>query len=95
VTAQILSVLLMSAWAASAFAAFPEMLPLSIRAGGIAAPYGLAAAVGGGFAPMMATSLATTGGLVAAGALIAAVTLLAGVATIGMTETAYSPLRVR
>ena len=92
--AQVLAVLLMCAWAASAFVAFPEMLPLAIRAGGIAAPCGLAAAVIGGFAPMIATSLATAGGLIAAGVLVAAMTLLAGAATFGMAETAHSPLRV-
>jgi MFS transporter, MHS family, alpha-ketoglutarate permease len=91
---QILSVLLMAAWAASAFAAFPEMLPLAIRAGGIAAPYGLAAAVVGGFAPMLATTLATTTGLAAVGGLVALTTLIAGAATAGMVETARSPLRV-
>ena len=92
--AQTLAVLLMCAWAASAFAAFPEMLPLAIRAGGIAGPYGLAAAIVGGFAPMLATALATSAGLPAVGGLIAAATLLAGAATIGMKETAHAALRV-
>jgi MHS family proline/betaine transporter-like MFS transporter len=84
----------MCAWAASAFAAFPEMLPPAIRAGGIAAPYGLAAALVGGFAPMLATALATAAGLVAVGGLVASMTVVAGAATIGMRETAHSPLRV-
>ena len=93
--AQVLGVLLMCAWAAGAFAAFPEMLPLAVRAGGIAAPYGLAAAFAGGFAPMMATSLATMGGVAAVGWLVAVATLVAGAATLGMKETAHDPLRVQ
>ncbi len=93
--AQLYSVLLMCTWAAGAFAAFPEMLPLAVRAAGIAAPYGLAAAFVGGFSPMVATSLASSGGLVAVGCLIAVMTLAAGAATLGMKETAHQPLRVR
>ena len=92
--AQLLSVLLMCAWAAGAFSAFPEMLPLAARAAGVAAPYGVAAAVCGGFSPMVATSLAGTWGLVAVGCLVAIMTMIAGAATIGMEETAGRPLRV-
>jgi len=91
--AQLLGVLLMCTWAAGAFSAFPEMLPLAARAAGIAAPYGLAAAVVGGFSPMVATSLAAHWGLVAVGGLVAVMTLIAGAATLGMKETAYRPLR--
>lgn len=93
--AQLFSVLLMCTWAAGAFAAFPEMLPLAVRAAGIAAPYGLAAAVVGGFSPMVATSLATGQGLTAVGYVIAVMTLMAGAATIDMKETAHYPLRIR
>ena len=93
--AQLFSVLLMCTWAAGAFAAFPEMLPLAVRAAGIAAPYGLAAAVIGGFSPMVATSLATGQGLAAVGYVIAVMTLMAGAATIDMKETAHYPLRIR
>ncbi|WP_295449671.1 MFS transporter [uncultured Thiodictyon sp.] len=93
--AQLFAVALMCIWAAGAFAAFPEMLPQAVRAAGIAVPYGLAAAGVGGFAPMIATTLSTNGGLVALGWAIAAMTLIAGAATIGMKETADSPLRVR
>lgn len=93
--AQLLAVLLMCMWAASAFAAFPEMLPLAVRAAGIAAPYGVAAAAIGGFSPLVSTSLATGGGVAAVGWLVAAMTLLAGAATIGMRETANTPLRVQ
>jgi len=64
-----------------------------VRAAGIAAPYGLAAAVVGGFSPMVATSLAAHWGLVAVGGLVAVMTLIAGAATLGMKETAYRPLR--
>jgi MHS family alpha-ketoglutarate permease-like MFS transporter len=91
--AQLLSVLLMCAWAAGAFSAFPEMLPLAARAAGIAAPYGLAAAFIGGFSPMVATWLAGTWGAGAVGCLVALMTLVAGAATIGMAETAHWPLR--
>src|SRR5439155_10838124 len=91
--AQLFSVLLMCAWAAGAFAAFPEMLPLAVRAAGIAAPYGLAGAVVGGFSPMVSTSLAASRGLVATGWLVAVMTVIAGAATIGMKETAYRSLR--
>ena len=91
--AQLLGVLLMCTWAAGAFSAFPEMLPLAARAAGIAAPYGVAAAVVGGFSPMVATSLAANWSLVAVGGLVAVMTVLAGAATLGMKETAYLPLR--
>lgn len=91
--AQLLSVLLMCTWAAGAFSAFPEMLPLAARAAGIAAPYGVAAAFIGGFSPMVATSLAGTWSLGAVGCLVALMTMVAGAATIGMTETAHRPLR--
>jgi hypothetical protein len=91
--AQLFAVLLMCTWAAGAFAAFPEMLPLGVRAAGIAAPYGLAAAAVGGFSPMVSTSLATSRGLVAVGCLVAVMTVIAGAATIGMKETAYRSLR--
>ena len=91
--AQLFAVLLMCIWAAGAFAAFPEMLPLAVRAAGIAAPYGLAAAVVGGFSPMVSTSLATSHGLVAVGCVVAVMTVIAGAATIGMKETAYRSLR--
>ena len=91
--AQLYAVLLMCTWAAGAFAAFPEMLPLAVRAAGIAAPYGLAAALVGGFSPMVATYLATNRGLVAAGCLIAVMTVIAGAATVGMKETAHRSLR--
>jgi MHS family alpha-ketoglutarate permease-like MFS transporter len=91
--AQSFAVLLMCTWAAGAFAAFPELLPLAVRAAGIAAPYGLAAAVVGGFSPMVSTSLAANGGLVAVGCVVAVMTLIAGAATIGMKETAYRSLR--
>ena len=93
--AQLLGVLLMCAWAAGAFSAFPEMLPLAARVAGIAAPYGVAAAFIGGFSPMVATSLAANWGLVAVGGLVAVMTVIAGAATIGMKETAYLPLRER
>src|SRR5206468_8191679 len=93
--AQLFAVLLMCTWAAGAFAAFPEMLPLAVRAAGIAAPYGLAAAVVGGFSPVVSTSLATTRGLVAVGCLIAGMTSIAGVETTRMKETAHNPLRVQ
>ena len=93
--AQLFAVLLMCTWAAGAFAAFPEMLPLAMRATGIAAPYGLAAAIVGGFSPMISTSVASNRGLVGVGCLIAAMTLTAGAATIGMKETAYRSLRER
>ena len=92
--AQLLGVLLMCTWAAGAFSAFPEMLPLAARAAGIAAPYGVAAAVVGGFSPMVATSFAASWGLVAVGCMVAVMTTTAGVATIGMEETACLPLRV-
>jgi len=91
--AQLFAVLLMCTWAAGAFAAFPEMLPLAVRAAGIAAPYGLAAAFVGGFSPVAVTSMATTRGLAAAGCLVAVMTVMAGAATVGMRETAHSPLR--
>jgi len=93
--AQLFAVFLMCTWAAGAFAAFPEMLPLAVRAAGIAAPYGLAAAVVGGSSPMISTSLAADRGLVAVGWLIAVMTLSAGAATVRMKETAYRPLRVQ
>ena len=93
--AQLFAALLMCTWAAGAFAAFPEMLPLAMRATGIAAPYGLAAAIVGGFSPMISTSVASNRGLVGVGCLIAAMTLSAGAATIGMKETAYRSLRER
>ena len=92
--AQLLGVFLMCIWAAGAFSAFPEMLPLAARAAGIAAPYGIAAAVVGGFSPMVATSLAANWGLVSVGGLVAVMTIIAGAATLGMKETAYLPLRV-
>ena len=91
--AQLFAVLLMCIWAAGAFAAFPEMLPLAVRAAGIAAPYGLAAALVGGFSPMVSTSLAANRGLVAVGCLVAVMTVIAGAATIGMKETAHRSLR--
>ena len=91
--AQLFAVLLMCTWAAGAFSAFPEMLPLAVRAAGIAAPYGLAAAFVGGFSPMVATYLATNRGLVAVGCLVAVMTVIAGAATVGMKETAHRSLR--
>jgi MFS transporter, MHS family, alpha-ketoglutarate permease len=87
--AQLFAVLLMCTWAAGAFAAFPEMLPPAVRAAGIAGPYGLAAAVVGGFSPMVATSLASSRGLIAVGCLVAVMTAIAGATTIGMRETGY------
>jgi hypothetical protein len=69
------------------------MLPLAVRAAGIAAPYGLAAALVGGFSPMVSTSLAANRGLVAVGCLVAVMTVIAGAATIGMKETAHRSLR--
>jgi len=53
----------------------------------------LAAALVGGFSPMVATYLATNRGLVAAGCLIAVMTVIAGAATVGMKETAHRSLR--
>ena len=91
--AQLLSVLLMCTWAAGAFSAFPEMLPLAARTAGIAAPYGVAAAFIGGFSPMVSTSLAGTWGLAMVGCFVALMTMIAGAATVGMAETADRPLR--
>jgi len=71
----------------------PSSLPLAVRATGIAAPYGLAAAVFAGFSPMIATSLASNRGLIAVGCLVAVMTTIAGATTIGMKETAYRSLR--
>ncbi|MDZ7577396.1 MAG: MFS transporter, partial [Candidatus Nanopelagicales bacterium] len=48
VVAQLLAVLLVCAWAAGSVTSFPEMLPPSVRATGVAAPFGIAAAVFGG-----------------------------------------------
>lgn len=94
VIAQVVGALLMCVWAAGALAAFPEMLPLAVRAGGIAAVYGIAAAIAGGFAPMIATAMAEHRGAGAVGWLVAGMTLAAGLATLRMPETAHSPLRV-
>ena len=92
--AQLGSVLIMCTWSAAAFSSFAEMLPLATRAAGIAAPFGIAAALAGGFSPMVSTSLAGGWGLGAVGCFVAAATMIAGVATVGMTETAHRPLRV-
>ncbi|MDZ7577395.1 MAG: MFS transporter [Candidatus Nanopelagicales bacterium] len=93
IVAQLLAVLLLCAWAAGSVTSFPEMLAPSVRATGVSAPFGIAAAVFGGFAPLAATALSTGYGTVAAGVLVAAFCAIGGLATIKMRETAFTPLR--
>jgi MHS family alpha-ketoglutarate permease-like MFS transporter len=91
---QLVGAIIMCIWAGAAFSSLAEMLPLATRAAGIAAPFGLAAALAGGFSPMVATSLASAWGVGSIGWFVAIATMIAGAATIGMAETAHGPLRV-
>jgi MHS family proline/betaine transporter-like MFS transporter len=70
-----------------------EMFPTSVRATGIAVTYGVATAVTGGTAPLVATLLAEAGAWWAVPAYLAVVATLALAAAVTARETAFGGLR--
>jgi hypothetical protein len=76
--------------AVSAFVA--ELFPTAMRATGVAVTYGVATAVFGGTAPLVATLLADAGAIWAVPGYVATMAVLACVATVTAEETAFGEL---
>lgn len=91
--AQLLASVLTAVWAGGANALYPELLSPRDRAFGVAAGFGVGVAIFGGFAPMVASAIVGSWGIVGMAWFVVVAAGLSAMATIRLQETAHAPLR--